>query len=323
MRDPYTILGVSKSASADEIKKAYRRLAKKHHPDQNKSDPKAKEKFSEANSAYEILGDADKRAKFDRGEIDAEGKPRYAGFEGFGGPGGGRAGAGGPGGGWQHFEFDTGGPGGRRGGAGFDPSDIFSDIFGGAMGRGGARRGAGPQASQKGEDLAATVAVPLQKAVKGGEVRVALPTGRMLDVNIPAGIDSGKQIRLRGQGQPSHFGGAPGDVILTVNVLPHPVFRIEGRDLRMDLPVTLYEAALGGSVEVPTLDGAVEMSVPPKCAGKTLRLRGKGLPKAGDKPAGDLLVTLRAALPDEGDPEFEALMRKWKAEKPYNPRKGM
>ncbi|MBX9760030.1 MAG: J domain-containing protein [Beijerinckiaceae bacterium] len=320
MRDPYTILGVSKSATADEIKKAYRRLAKKHHPDQNTSDPKAKEKFSEANSAYEILGDAEKRGKFDRGEIDAEGKPRYSGFEGFGG-GAGRAGAGGQGNpGWQHFEFDTGGPGGRRGPGGFDPSDIFSDLFGGAMGRG---RRAGPQGAQKGDDLAATVAVPLQKAVKGGEVRVALPTGRMLDVNIPAGIESGKQIRLRGQGQPSQFGGGPGDVILTVNVLPHPTFRIEGRDLRLDLPVTLYEAALGGAVEVPTLDGAVEMNVPANCAGKTLRLRGKGLPKAGDKPAGDLLVTLRAAMPESTDAEFEDLMRKWKAEKPYNPRKGM
>ena len=322
MRDPYTVLGVSKSATADEIKKAYRRLAKKHHPDQNKSDPKAKEKFAEANQAYEIVGDADKRAKFDRGEIDAEGKPRFTGFEGgFGGFGGGRgagAGAGPGGGGWQHYEFDMGGQGGRRSAGGFDPSDIFSDLFG--MGRG---RGAGPQGAQKGEDLTANVTVPLQKAVKGGEVRVALPTGRMLDVNIPAGIESGKQIRLRGQGQPSPFGGGPGDVILTVTVAPHPTFRIDGRDLRMDLPVTLYEAALGGTVEVPTLDGAVEMNVPANGAGKTLRLRGKGLPKSGDKPAGDLLVTLRVAMPETGDPEFEDLMRKWKAEKPYNPRNGM
>lgn len=321
MRDPYTILGVSKSASADEIKKAYRRLAKKHHPDQNQSDPKAKERFSEASAAYEILGDADKRAKFDRGEIDAEGKPRYTGFEGFGGGASGARRAGG-GGGWQHYEFDAGGPGGRRGGAGFDPSDIFSDLFGGAMGRGAGRR-TGAQATQKGEDIAASVTVPLQKAVKGGEVRVALPTGRMLDVNIPAGIESGKQIRLRGQGQPSPFGGAPGDVILTISIAAHPLFRIDGRDLRMDLPLTLYEAALGGPIEVPTLDGAVEMTAPPNSAGKTLRLRGKGLPKTADKPAGDLFVTLRVALPDQTDPEFEALMRKWKAEKPYNPRKGL
>jgi DnaJ-class molecular chaperone len=316
MRDPYTVLGVSKSATADEIKKAYRRLAKKHHPDQNASDPKAKEKFAEANQAYEIVGDAEKRAKFDRGEIDAEGKPRFSGFEGFGG---GRGPGAGPGGGWQSYEFDMGGAGGRRaGGGGFDPGDIFSELFGG---RGRAR--GGPQGAQKGDDTPASVTVPLLKAVKGGEVRVALPSGRMLDVNIPAGIESGKQIRLRGQGQPSAFGGGPGDVILTVNIAPHPTFRIDGRDLRMDLPVTLYEAALGGTVEVPTLDGAVEMNVPPNCAGKTLRLRGKGLPKAGDKPAGDLFVTLRASLPEAPDPEFEDLMRKWKAEKPYNPRKGL
>ena len=312
MRDPYTILGVSKSASADDIKKAYRRLAKKHHPDQNQSDPKAKEKFAEASAAYEILGDADKRAKFDRGEIDAEGKPRHSGFEGFG------AGApGGPGDGWRHYEFDAGGQAGgfRRGG--FDPSDIFSDLF---AGRGG-RRSAG--AAPKGEDLVASVSVALLTAVKGGEARVALPTGRMLDVKVPPGIESGKQIRLRGQGQPSPYGGAPGDVLITVTIQPHPYLRVDGRDLRLDLPVTLYEAALGGAVQVPTLDGAVEITAPANSAGRTLRLRGKGLPAVGGKPVGDLFVTLRPALPETPDPEFEALMRKWQAEKPYNPRKGM
>ena len=222
MRDPYTILGVSKSATADEIKKAYRRLAKKHHPDQNKSDPKAKEKFSEANSAYEILGDADKRAKFDRGEIDAEGKPRYAGFEGFGGPGGGARGRWRPGRRLAAFRIRHGRAGRAARRRGLRPQRHFLRHF--RRRHGPRRRPArpAPQASQKGEDLAATVAVPLQKAVKGGEVRVALPTGRMLDVNIPAGIESGKQIRLRGQGQPSHFGGGPGDVILTVNVLAPP-----------------------------------------------------------------------------------------------------
>jgi DnaJ-class molecular chaperone len=328
MRDPYSVLGVSKTATPEEIKKAFRRLAKKHHPDQNATDPKAKEKFAEASAAYEILGDAEKRGKFDRGEIDAEGKPRFHGFEGFGGAG--RPGA--DQGGWRHYEFDMGqggmgqgggfgrGPGGGAGAGGFDPSDIFADLFGGGAG-GRARRAR--SAPQKGEDIAATVSVPLQRAVKGGEVRVTLPTGRALDVNIPAGVESGKQIRLRGQGQASPLGGAPGDVILTMTIAPHPLFKLDGRDLRMDLPVTLYEAALGGAVEVPTLDGAVEMNVPANCAGKTLRLRGKGLPKTGDRPAGDLFVTLRVALPPQSDPEFEALMRKWASEKPYNPRKGL
>jgi DnaJ-class molecular chaperone len=316
-RDPYTVLGLSKSASADEVKKAYRRLAKKLHPDQNTTDPKAKEKFSEINTAYEILGDAEKRGKFDRGELDADGKPRHPGFEGFGGgrPGA-RSAGGGAGANWRNFEFEAGSPGGRNAG-GFDPGDIFADLFGG----GGRRTRANPAA--QGEDVAAVVTVPLQRAVKGGEARVTLPTGRTLDVKIPAGIEPGQQIRLRGQGQPSGNGGRPGDVILTVEIAPHPVFKVDGRDLRLDLPVTLYEAALGGGVQAPTLDGMVELSLPPGSAGKTLRLRGKGLPKSGDKPAGDLFVTPRIALPEAMDPEFEALMKRWRTDKSYDPRKGM
>lgn len=318
-RDPYSVLGLSKSAPADEVKKAYRRLAKKLHPDQNTADPKAKEKFSEINTAYEILGDAEKRGKFDRGEIDADGRPR--GFEGFGGgrPGGRPAGAGGAGaGGWRNFEFDAGGQAGGRNAGGFDPSDIFADLFGG-----GRRTRPGANPPVQGEDLAAVVTVPLQRAVKGGEARVTLPTGRTLDVKIPAGIEAGQQIRLRGQGQPSPMGGRPGDVILTVEIAPHPVFKVDGRDLRLDLPITLYEAALGGSVQAPTLDGMVELSLPPGSAGKNLRLRGKGLPKSGDKAAGDLFVTPRIALPEAADPEFEALMKRWRTDKPYDPRKGM
>jgi DnaJ-class molecular chaperone len=315
-RDPYTVLGISKSASADEVKKAYRRLAKKLHPDQNTTDPKAKEKFSEINTAYEVLGDGEKRGKFDRGELDADGKPRHPGFEGFGGGRPGARGAGaGAGANWRNFEFEAGGPGGRNSG-GFDPGDIFGDLFGG-----GRRPRANPAA--QGEDVAAVVTVPLQRAVKGGEARVTLPTGRTLDVKIPAGIESGQQIRLRGQGQPSGMGGRPGDVILTVEIAPHPVLKLDGRDLRLDLPVTLYEAALGGSVQAPTLDGMVELSLPPGSAGKTLRLRGKGLPKSGDKPAGDLFVTPRIALPEAVDPDFEAMMKRWRTDKPYDPRKGM
>ena len=316
MRDPYTVLGVVKSASPEDVKKAYRRLAKKLHPDQNASDPKAKEKFAELNGAYEILGDADKRAKFDRGEIDAEGKPRYAGFEGFRNAGRGGAGAGAGQGGWRNFDFDMAGAGmGGRGG--FDASDIFADLFGG-------RRQRAQSASAQGEDIAATVSVPLQRAAKGGEARVTLPTGRTLDVKIPAGVETGQQIRLRGQGHPAPGGGGrPGDVILTVEIAPHPLFKVDGRDLRLDLPVTIYEAALGGSVQAPTLDGFVEMSIPPGSVGKTLRLRGKGLPQVGKKPAGDLFVTPRVALPETMDAEFEAIMRRWRAERPYDPRKGL
>jgi DnaJ-class molecular chaperone len=320
MRDPYTILGVQKSADNAEIKKAFRKLAKKYHPDQSK-EPKAKEKFAEVSAAYEIIGDEKKRGAFDRGEIDAEGKPRYQGFEGFGagGPGFGRRAQAGGGPGFEHFEFNFGG--GRPGSQGFDPSDILSDLFGGgaAGGRRGAARGGGAP-PPRGEDVAVSVMIGLADAVKGSTARVTLPSGRSLDVAVPEGIEDGKQIRLKRQGQPSVAGGEPGDAIVTVRIAKHPYFRVEGRDLRLDLPVALYEAVLGAKVNVPTLDAAVELAVPPGSnGGRTLRLRGKGLPNP-QGPAGDLLVTLRIVLPDEADVELSNLMRKWEAQKPYNPR---
>jgi len=314
MRDPYSVLGVSKSATADEIKKAFRRLAKKYHPDQNKSDPKAQEKFAEANQAYEIIGDEKKRASFDRGEIDAEGKPR--GFEGFQ-PGGGNYRYSNPGGGAQHFEFEFGGAGPGGGRAGFDPSDLFGDLFGA-----GRRRGAG-MPPRRGEDISAVVTVQLLDAIRGGEVRVALPTGRLLDVKVPAGIESGQQIRLKGQGGPAPFGGEAGDILLTIQIAPHPQFKVDGRDVRLDLPLTLYEAVLGAKVDVPTPTGQVELSIPANSnSGRTMRLRGKGLPEHGGKSAGDLLVTLKIVLPETPDPELEATMRKMQADRPYKPRSG-
>ncbi len=314
MRDPYTVLGVPKSADADEVKKAYRSLAKKFHPDQNKTDPKAKEKFSEANSAYEILGDEKKRGQFDRGEIDAEGKPRFQGFDGFAAGGRRRH----PGAQEYENNFAAGGAGGPRGGAGFDPSDIFADFFGGGRGRGR------PRGAPKGEDLQGSVTVSLLEAVMGGSARVALANGRTLEVKIPAGIEEGKQIRLKGQGNPGVMGGEPGDALVTVRIAKHPWFRVEGRDVRLDLPITVYEAVLGGKVQVPTLGGAVEMTLPPGSnSGRTLRLRGKGLPAVGTTPAGDLFVTLRVTLPEKIDPEFEGLMRKWASVNTYDPRKDM
>jgi DnaJ-class molecular chaperone len=318
MRDPYLVLGISKSASTAEIKKAYRKLAKKFHPDQSK-DPKAKERFAEVSAAYEILGDEKKRAAFDRGEIDAEGKPRFRGFEGFGAEGFGRRSHAGAGPGFQHFEFDFGGAG--PGAGGFAASDIFADLFGGGK---GSRRGrTGGQSAPRGEDITADVTIGLAEAVKGTTTRVALSTGRNLEVSVPAGIEGGKQIRLKGQGQPSPWGGEPGDAWVTVHIAKHPYFRVEGRDLRLDLPVTLYEAVVGAKVSAPTLDGTVELTVPPRSSGgRVLRLRGKGLPSA-QGPAGDLLVSLKIVLPDDVDPELTALMRKWEAQKPYNPRAGM
>jgi DnaJ-class molecular chaperone len=315
MRDPYSVLGVAKSADVADIKKAFRKLAKKYHPDHSQ-EPKAKEKFAEVSAAYEIVGEEKKRAAFDRGEIDAEGKPRYQGFEGFGagGPGARRAGATG----FENFDFNFGG--GRGGRGGFDPADLFGDIFGAGAAAG--RRGPGQRPSPaRGEDVAASVTVGLPEAAKGTTARVTLPSGRTLDVSIPAGIEDGRQIRLKRQGQPSPSNGEPGDAIVTVKIGKHPFFRVEGRDLRLDLPVTLYEAVLGAKVSAPTLEGAVELAIPPGSnGGRTLRLRGKGLPGS---PAGDLLITLRIVLPDEQDTELVNLMRRWEAQKPYNPRGDM
>jgi DnaJ-class molecular chaperone len=310
MRNPYDVLGVSKSASAAEIKSAFRKLAKKYHPDQSK-EPRAKERFAEVGSAYEILSDEKKRGAFDRGEIDAEGKPRAPQFEGFGF---GRQPSGGAD--FRGFGFDFG-PGGFSAGGSIEP-DILSELFG--VGRRGGR--ARTQAS-RGDDIAVTVAAPLGTVAHGGSIRVALPTGRTLDAAIPAGIEEGKSIRLRGQGHPGQRGGPAGDVIVTIRYAPHPIFRVEGRDLRLDLPVTLYEAVLGGKVRVPTLGGEVEMSVAPGMSGgRVLRLRGKGLPASSGQPAGDLLATIRIALPDSADPELTELMRKWRDRKPYDPRSG-
>ncbi|HLJ70952.1 MAG TPA: DnaJ C-terminal domain-containing protein [Roseiarcus sp.] len=317
MRDPYEVLGLAKTASAGEIKSAYRRLAKKFHPDQSK-EPRAKDRFAEINLAYEILGDEKKRAEFDRGEIDAEGKPRAPGFEDFMRSRRGRARQGaGPD--FSHYSFDFG-DGERVGGgaAGVDP-DFLSELFN--LRGGGASRSRAPL---RGEDVVALATVPLALAATGGSARVTLPTGKTLDVEIPVGVEEGKQIRLRGQGQPGARGGPAGDAMVTVRYAPHPLFKVEGRDLRFDLPITLYEAVLGAKVRAPTLSGEVEITVPRGASsGSVLRLRGKGLPAAGESAQGDLYATLRIVLPGQTDPELEALMRRWRDEKPYNPRVGM
>jgi DnaJ-class molecular chaperone len=324
MRDPYQVLGVSKSASEAEVKSAYRKLAKKLHPDANKHDPKAASRFAELNAAYEIVGDDKKRKAFDNGEIDAEGKPRFQGFEGFRGQPGGGAGPGG-----AHFEsFHFGNDGFQRaggaGGGGFE--DILRNMFGGAA-RGGAG-GFGTHFEQEdlatpgaGQDLHAEMTISLPDAAKGTKTRVHLPTGKDVEVKIPAGLTDGQSIRLKGQGWPTARGKA-GDALITVHVAPHPLFKPDGADIRLDLPITLYEAALGGKVRVPLLDGAVELAIPPGTnSGRTFRLKGKGLKsKSG---AGDLLATVRVMLPEGSDDEFAELMKKWREKKPYDPRKDM
>jgi DnaJ-class molecular chaperone len=317
MRDPYEVLGVPRGASAAAIKSAYRKLAKKHHPDANKNDPKSAARFSELNSANEIVGDEDKRKQFDRGEIDAEGKPRFQGFSGGGDP---RA-RGGPG--FETHTFRTGGAGpGGLGGGGFE--DILNSMFGGAAAR-GARPGAGNtfefDAGGIALDLDLNVAmtVSLEESVNGAEKRVRLPTGKELNVKIPAGVVAGQQIRLKGQGETAP-GHRPGDLLITVGIAPHAFFKIDGSDLRVDLPITLYEAVLGAKVRVPTLGSAVELSIPKNTSsGRTFRLKGKGLPKVTGT-AGDLFVTTRIMLPDGNDAELEALMQKWRDGHPYNPR---
>ncbi len=318
MRDPYEVLGVPRGASAAAIKSAYRKLAKKHHPDNNKNDPKAAARFSEINSANEIVGDEDKRKQFDRGEIDAEGKPRFQGFPGGGDPRG-RAGAGG----FETHTFRTGGagPGGGFSGGGFE--DILNSMFGAAGAR-GARQGAGgtfefdPGTIALDLDLSVSMTVSLEEAVKGVEKRVRLPTGKELNVKIPAGVVAGQQIRLKGQGDTAP-GHRPGDLLITVNIAPHPFFKVDGSDLRLELSITLYEAVLGGKIRVPTLGSAVELSIPKNTSsGRIFRLKGKGLPKSAG--AGDLFVTTRIMLPDGNDAELEALMQKWRDAHPYNPR---
>lgn len=317
MRDPYEVLGVPRGASAAAIKSAYRKLAKKHHPDSNKNDPKAAARFSEINSANEIIGDEAKRKQFDRGEIDAEGKPRFQGFPG----GGGRAGPGG----FETHTFRTGGgPGGGFGGGGFE--DILNSMFGAAAARGGRTGGNTFEFDTGGIaldlDLNVAMTVSLEESMKGAEKRVRLPTGKELNVKIPPGVTAGQQIRLKGQGETAP-GHRPGDLLITVSIAPHAFFKVDGSDLRVDLPITLYEAVLGGKVRVPTLGSAVELSIPKNTSsGRTFRLKGKGLPKATGG-SGDLLVTARIMLPDGNDAELETLMQKWREGHPYNPRRDL
>jgi DnaJ-class molecular chaperone len=325
MRDPYEVLGVPKGASASNIKSAFRKLAKKLHPDANKNDPKSAARFAELNSAYEIVGDENKRKAFDRGEIDAEGKPRFQGFEGaqggFNRQGGFESFTWGPGG----FQRGGAAPGGGRPGGFGGIDDILKEMMGGRAAR-GARGGGFPQfeadefGGGAGQDIAVTLTVSLADLARGESMRVRLPPGKDVDVKLPAGLVDGQQIRLKGQGLQGPAGA--GDAMVTVKIAPHRVFERDGDNLRLDLPVTLYEAVLGGKVRVPTLDRAVELAIPPGTnSGRTFRLKGKGLP--GKSGTGDLLATVRITLPDRSDAELEELMRKWRDQAPYDPRKDL
>ena len=300
MADPYATLGVARGASEADIKKAYRKLAKELHPDRNKDNPKASERFSQVTSAYDLLTDKDKRARFDRGEIDGDGNPT-APF-GFGGGGSGPR-TGGPGGGGfrsQGFEF---------GGEGADMSDIFEGLFGGRTGGGFAsgfgRRGTPPQ---KGANTAYRLTVPFVDAAALAPQRVTLADGRTIDLKLPAGVETGTQMRLAGKGEQGP--GGAGDAIVTIEVQPHRYFTRDGDDVRLDLPITLREAVEGGKVKCPTVENPVMITVPPgSTSGKTLRLKGKGFHRKGGE-RGDQLVTLVVDVPAD-DAALKAFVADW------------
>ncbi len=302
MRDPYSVLGVAKTAKPEEIKSAFRKLAKKYHPDQNQDDPKAQEKFAEINQAYEIVGDKDKRGQFDRGEIDAEGKPA---FQGFGGQGFGGHGAGAQGDPFAGFRRGAQGGGGFQQGGFEGAEDILSSIFGGGFGGGGRGRSRAPS---KAPDLKAAISVTLEQAAGAEKVEAVFPNGKKLSIKLPKYVEDGQTIRLKGQGE-TIPGAVDGDALVTINFKKHPRFRLDGRDLHLDLPVPLSDAVLGARAEVETLSGRVAVRIPAwSSSDKILRLKGKGLPnKTGD--AGDLFVHLRIMLPENGDEELESLLR--------------
>lgn len=299
--DPYSELGVPRTAGQDEIRKAFRKLAKQYHPDKNQGDAKAEERFKRVSAAFDLLGDEEKRKKFDRGEIDADGREAFrGGFQGGESP------------------FGAGSRGGYRGNfEGVDLDEIFSMFGGGA--RGG--RGGGFQPPPKGVDVRARLDIDLTDAILGTTRRIAFNDGRTLDVTIPKGAQSGQVMRLKGQGQAGR-GGAVGDALIELRVRPHPIFRLDGADLEMDLPVSVPDAVLGGKVQAPTPEGAVSLNVPRGSnSGSVLRLKGRGAfdPKTGKR--GDLKARLVVTLPEGDDPRLEAFAEEWRKARPYQPKR--
>jgi DnaJ-class molecular chaperone len=297
-KDPYEILGVQKTDSEAAIRSAYRKLAKRHHPDVNPGKPEAAERFKEISAAYDILSDKEKRARYDRGEIDAAGNempPQRPFYREYG---------------------DAAGREKYRAGAGFENEDLesfFAQAFGGRAAGGGGQR-----FSMRGQDSLYQLTIDFLDAVNGTTRRVTLPDGRTLDVRIPAGVHDGQIIRLKGQGMPGIGDGAPGDAMVEITVAPHPLFRREGDDIIVELPVSLSEAVLGTSLEVPTIKGPVRLSIPPNSGtGTRLRLRGRGVEGRGHQ-----YVELHPVVPPADEPELAEFLRTWKPQHPSGPRDG-
>ena len=287
-QDPYQELGVSRGASAAELRKAFHKLAKQHHPDANPGNAASEEKFKRVSAAFDLLGDPEKRRKFDAGEIDADGREMSRGY----GP-------------------DPFGQGGGRGNADFggvDINDILGEMFAG-------RRGG---FASRGGDVRAHLEIDLEESILGAKKRIAFSDGRTLDITIPRGAVDGQVLRLKGQGAPGRAGA--GDALIELSLRPHPTFRREGDILVMDLPVSVPDAVLGGKVQAPTPEGPVTLSVPKGSnSGSTLRLKKRGLANAHGH-RGDLLARLIVTLPDVPDPALEAFAATWRAERPYTPR---
>lgn len=310
MADPYSTLGVSRGATEADIKKAYRKLAKELHPDTNKDNPKATERFAEVTNAYDLLSDKDKRARYDRGEIDADGNPMgFGGFGGGGGPGGF--------GGSTHRGFRADGFEGF-GGEGADLGDIFEGLFGGRGGfGGGGQRG---RAAPRGANVQYKLGVSLPDAAALATQRITLADGKTIDLKLPAGVEDGTQMRLSGKGEPGP--GGAGDAIVVIQLQPHPFFRRDGDNLRLDLPISLDEAVNGAQVKVPTAEGAVMLTLAPgTSSGKTLRLKGKGFSRK-DGTRGDQLVTIEVQLP-EGDADLAQRLAGWRDSRNLRARLGV
>jgi DnaJ-class molecular chaperone len=316
MTDPYSVLGVAKTASDDDIRKAFRKLAKKHHPDLNPGDKKAEAKFKEISQANDILSDKEKRRRFDAGEIDAAGNempPR-----GF-------------------YRDQAGGPGGakyqRSGGQDefVDMGGIFSEMFGQRRGFGGRGQegfegfgGFGGFGDGGGMPITYSLMVPFLIAARGGKQRVGLPEGKTLDIDVPEGTTDGTTLRLKGQGMPGANGRPAGDAYVEIKVQPHPFFESRDSNIHVELPVTITEAALGGKIRVPTIGGPVMLNVPAGSnTGTSLRLKGRGLLDRKSGQRGDQYVKLKVVLPEKPDDKLKEFLDRWDAGRAYDPRKGM